>query len=494
MVNRVYSKKKTVKKKKSGEEDKFQPRVFLGKTPDGKFEYKELRPALKYFEVFKSSEVWQKHIQDSCWRSFLCIPKTQELFQPNKDVTKSEKIFKLWETLTSNRAIGIEKSLYLNALGDDLKAYEIETPAKYAFLLHFWSLVSTFFTPKGIKFEKGELKDEFHPRVILIPEVINTGRFTRRFMQDLSRDELFPGSVISTSLEASLAFFAPQLAYYKTIDPSLLGVRGAEIYSYRSAGKQSVVSRIESEFIGEDLIREYQQTLNRLTSLPYRSLRIENLINGRTWHEGFEQLIARYPISLFVATKPRDGNERGLDRRAAQMARSIRDDVKYHEEEDRRMKRVSPETLIWRVVRGYVKWQACNKAGLSLEEVNKALKKAEGKRPIEPPELRKKYADAVQEVTEKAFISFRGRRDKDDFADAFSDELFRAPIPFSAEQAEMIRPYYEGDAWESGRRLVLMAISAAGASASFGTSEDNSSEQDDLDIHDESDDVEVDGD
>lgn len=501
MVQRVYSEKKTVKR--SGEDDKFQPRVFVGNTQDGKFEYKELRPALGYFEVFKSSEIWQKHVQDSCWRSFLCIPRTQALFQPNKDITKSKKISDLWKTLTSDRAIGIEKSLYLNALGGDLKAYEIETPAKYAFLLHFWSLVSTFFTPKGIKFEKGELKDEFHPRVILIPEVINIGKFTRRFMQDLSRDELFPGSVISTSLEASLAFFAPQLAYYKTIDSSLLSVRGAEIYSYRSAGKQSVVSRIESEFIGEELVREYQQAINRLTSFPYRSLRVENLINGRTWHEGFEQLIVRYPISLFVATKPKDGNERVLDRRAAQMARSIRDDFNYCKEQDRRMKKMSPETLIWRIVRRYVNWQACNKAGLSFEEVNQALKQAaKAKQSLEPTDLHEKYSKAVQEVAEKEFILFRGRRDRDSFADAFSEVLFRAPISLSAQQAKDLRPFYEGESsehekvnsWESGRRLVLMAISAAGASASFGTSEDISLEQDDLDSDDEIDDIEVDED
>lgn len=482
-------------KGKKQENGKFQSKVFIEKMDNGKFKNKELRPALNYFEAFLASEQWQEHVRDSCWNSFLCIHRTREsLFRTDQDVAKSSKISDLWKALTDAQPTGIDKSLYLNCLGGDIDSDEIKFNGKYLLLLHFWPLVSTFFTPVGVEFKKGELKNTYLPSTILVPNVLNVGVFVRKFIQDLQKD-VFPGRFISTPLEASLAFFAPHLAYHQTFDPSSLGVRSAEVYIYRRAGNQAVVRSVENDFFEEERIREYRQAIQSIRSMPYKSLRVENLINGRTWHEGFEQLIARYPISLFVAVKLKDGNERILDRRAAQMARSIRDDFNYHEEQDRRMKKMSPETLIWRIVRRYVTWQACNKAGLSLEDVNRALKQAaNAQRPIQPPELRKDYSKAVQEVTEKEFILFRGRRDKDSFADAFSEVLFRAPIPFSAEQAETVRPYYEGDVWESGRRLVLMAISAAGASASFGISDDASSEQDDLDVDDESDNLEVDED
>jgi CRISPR-associated protein Cmx8 len=471
-------------------------RVFMKK--DGEyFLYKERKPALNYFEVFNAPEIWQDHARSCSMSSFFCIPKNQEFFRiysVNDVVSKSHE---LWSSLIGEPYKEIKKHTFPNSQGEDLKGIPLEESGKRGLILHFWSLVSTFFTPRGIKFDKGELKDEYHSPIIVVPAITNTGNFTEKFIQELGKLESSkegkkrPEMFISAPIEAPLAFFAPRLAHYR-VNSIIVGMRGVEVFTYSRYGKQAIIREITYESIKEELVEKYKD-LSKIKSFPYRSLRVQNLIDDRKWHEGFDQLIARYPPDLFTAMKVNDGSRR-FDCRAALMVQSIYDDFQFYSKKEKRMQSVSIETLIWRIVRNYVEWRACDKGKISEKERNElshlrkniaiSENKTEAKKSLKNHKKIGDYNKAILDVTADLFINFRGRRDPTNFADAFCELFFRAPYHISPEQMEQLHPFLHGEDqesdknWESGRRLVLMAISAAGALGSFGYSDSNGDNSD----------------
>jgi len=130
--------------------------------------------------------------------------------------------------------------------------------------------------------------------------------------------------------------------------------------------------------------------------------------------------------------------------------------------------------LIWRIARSYIRWRACANAEppIDANRLKAIFARKRDERGKDEEALLKRYNAEVSEVVEKLFIDFRGQRDAGSFANAFTETLFRAPQSLSPKDAERLRPFYEDKDWESGRRLVLMAISAAGAQASSKAAED----------------------
>ncbi|MCA6555491.1 MAG: type I-MYXAN CRISPR-associated protein Cmx8, partial [Pseudanabaena sp. M114S2SP2A07QC] len=463
------------------------------KLKNGKFACEEIRPLLDFYRIFEIEEAWQNHARDSTWSTFFCINRSRPIFQDYTSQGKVNKAIEIWKSLTKGKFIGVDKSIYPNAFKADLKSVEIEQKAKYAFLLHFWALVVTFFIPRGIKYEKSkitnkmELNDVYELPVVVIPEVVNTQIFVDRFINDLKQlpeatqtangKPYLKDKFISIPVEASLYFFASRMAHFKSISPDIIGSQGVVVYAYtRTPTSQAIIKEITYDSIDESLVDEYKN-LSKIKSFSYRSLRVQNLIDNRKWHEGFERLVARYPPDLFIAIKSDD--TRRFDRRALQMVQSIYYDFQFYSNKEKGMKNVSIETLIWRIVRNYVEWRACERAKIPESERQK-LRKEKGKH------LKSKdYNKEVLDVTADLFINFRGRRDPTNFADAFCELFFRAPYYVSPEQMEQLRPFLSGDDWESGRRLVLMAISAAGALGNFNSSDNNdadSAEEDDVDF------------
>ncbi len=500
MVERVYKAKKKESKPR---------RVFIEKTADNKFVYEEMRPLLRYLETFRAPEAWQEHVRESYWNSFFCIPLSQPIFQIYQPTEPAKKAEELWKSLIGKKPVEIDKSLLPNVFKTDLKGVAMKQQSDYALLLHFWPLVVTFFTPRNLKLDKdkktGERKlvTEYQPPVIVVPDVIDVQAFTDDFetylgalpepRQTRGGGEYLSQKYVSTPLEAPLAFFvAPRLAQHRVITPDNFGARGAEVYVFRRPARQAEVAGIFNEPLEDDLVARYE-ALQHIHSLPYRALRIENLLAQppRQWSEGFERLVAQYPLELFVATKPRGSSARQFGDYAREMAQSLRSDFELLEKENRMNdKDPTVETLIWRITRNYVDWRARDKAKLADQDFKfdgRRLKELRDKQkknhPLQSSDEQWKnkcnrYLNEVMDVTEDLFINFRARRDPQSFANAFSETLFRAPFYLSPEQTTKLRQFYEGEQWESGRRLVLMAISAAGAVAGFGTDDNSTIPQD----------------
>ena len=209
-----------------------------------------MEPRLEYFEIYGSPEVWQTKYRKACYGSFFCIPKERFIFDAYGQDGRVTKAADLWDAIADMTLVGLGKSLFPNTYKNDFKGVSLQDSADRTLLLHFWPLVSTFFTPKTLKFEKSEktreviIRDEFQQPVIVVPDVINVKTYAGEFVNYLkmrprpivsqSGREYLPDAYISTPLEASLAFFiAPRLAHNRVITDDIIGARGARVFVYR---------------------------------------------------------------------------------------------------------------------------------------------------------------------------------------------------------------------------------------------------------------------
>lgn len=485
-------------------EGKSRRRLDPFTTPDGNwFRYEEFFPRFEYFRVFEVPEAWQEHTRSAIWSTCHSSPRTRPATykldftggEINDDVTA------LWKGLLSNGHVNVKKSLYLNTWKEDLKGIAIGDSAEKVLLLHFWPLVSTFFTPKSLLVKKDDrglldCKDEYQQPVVVIPDVTHVRDFVSKFQRHLaSRKDIGPNKrrhpdlFISTPREAALAFFfTPKLATSLIIDDDVRGARGAETYTFKLAGRQAVVASVFNEPLDdytEEIISKYKGILKWIKSIPYRGLQVENLIAGRPWHDGFDRLTNKFPHELFVPRNLADDSTSQFKQQAHLMARSIRADFKVHQEEVMNGSNPNVEQMLLNITRNYIHWRAHNKKNFAARQFEFSFKKLNDLRKKKQMqitvndrrwlEILPGYIDAVQEVAEELFIRFRGRRDRRSFANLFTETFFRSFYGLSAERMRSLGSYLDGDNWESGKRLVLMSISAAGDIDSDGFDDDDSS-------------------
>jgi len=451
-------------------------------------------PRLRYFEAFGAKEAWQEHTRRAYYGSFFCIPPERlKFFKVYQSEDSPKFATELWAACLSKTSVAVGKSLCPNSFKKDLKGREIKDEARRVFLLHFWPIAAAFFTPKSIRVDRHKetkevlIEYDYQQPVMVVPDVTDVKRFRRehvRYLKDLpmpevtvSGKEYLAGAYISTPREASLAFFfVPQMAHSSVITHDVRGAQGAEVYVYKKPykngkpdpKKQAEVVRISSEPLNEEILEEYR-LLQDLRSPTYRALRVENVLAERIWHDGFDRLVGLYPLELFVATKRKQSGCWELNQKAGELAIDLAADFAIYARKENRMNNdeTNVPTLIDEVVNRYIDWCVFNK-GQSPPEKKKINDIFEKKRnqlglSTQEQDLLDKYNQARMKMIERTFIDFRGATDQRSFAELFITCLFEAGFYTTPEQRAMLQLYYEGEKWESGRWLTLMAVSAASA-------------------------------
>jgi CRISPR-associated protein Cmx8 len=480
---------KSEKAKSKGRKDKKS----AGQESETASEERTL-PRLQYFEAFGAKEAWQNHTRSAYFDSFFCIYQQRvKYFKTYQPADSLGFAVDLWRACVSSKTLSVGKSLFPNTTSKDFKGRDLEDDAKRALLLHFWPIASAFFTPKVIRIEKNdqtketEIHYDYQQPVIVVPDVIDIERFRRehiRYLKDLPAPEVtakgkeyLAGAYISTPHEATLSFFfVPQMAHRTLVTHDTRGARGAEVYVYKRPYKkgkpdktrQADVSAISKEPLDEEILEKYR-LLQDLRSPVYRALRVENLLAARVWHDGFDKLTDLYPLELFVATKRKQSGRWELNEKAGELATDLAADFAIYAGKENRMDNDETKipTLIDDVVNRYLDWCVFNKGQSPPDEkkVKEIFRKKREQIGLSPQEqeMLDKYNQARMKMIERAFIDFRGVTDQRSFAELFVTCLFEACFHTTPEQRAMLQPYYEGEKWESGRWLTLMAVSAAGA-------------------------------
>jgi CRISPR-associated protein Cmx8 len=488
----VWALREYSKKMKLGSSREFIEETKLSESKT-RYKYRELRPHFEYFEAFSAPEAWQEHIRDVTWKSYFCIPTTQTAsFKLNAESGEiNSDVADLWKGLVRRTCVGVKKTFCLNTWTEGLKGEDITDEPEKVLLLHFWALGSKIFTPTSLKIDKNrqgllDCETEYHKPVIVVPDVTHVAKFANEFRHYLEKREHLaankrhhPDLFISTPREAALSFFfTPQLAGARVITESMKGARGAEVYTFKSAGQQANIISVFNEMLDDytrDLISEYGLILREIKSYPYRALQIENLLAGRKWHDGFDRMADKFPNELFVPKDASTDSTNRLKDQANRMAQSIRADFRIHKEEQMTGEKPNLEQIIYGITNNYVHWRARAKTKplapdfkFDFDDLNKLRQKKRNDQSLTADEqnwLRgtQAYVDTLQDTAEELFIRFRGRRDRKSFANLFTETFFRAFYGITAKNMKALGGFVEGNDWESAKRLVLMSISAAAA-------------------------------
>lgn len=467
----VLPNNKTPKKRKSGNEDEQEAAKEV------------LVPRLRYLEDLGAYSEFQSHIRSAYRASFFSIYKEREsFFAATKDKKAlAARIRELWEAIVSDSVSEIQKSSRPNIVGYDLKGNSLTEPGKSALLLHFWSLSSWFFTPKTLKYDKRkkELDDDYLPPVIVAPDVTDI----RSFFEYVKGSYARPFQrYISTSLEAAMAFYAaPILAHSQSITEEIRSefhqlVSGATVFVYLRPGKQPEVAGVFNETYDDETLQQYIELQNHeFRSIAYRALRVENLLARRAWYHGFNKLVDHWGLELLVPIKNRKTNAYEMKPKALELAKDLAADFLYFAdmedemESETRIALATIPTIIDELVTNYLDWRVYAKGQNppDKKEMDNIFERrgslsAGQSLTDEEEEIRKNYNQLKKKIVNQEFVAFRGATDQKRFAESFIG-MFEAGFHLEPKEREVLRPFYEGDQWESGRWLTLMAISAAGA-------------------------------
>ena len=181
---------------------------------------------------------------------------------------------------------------------------------------------------------------------------------------------------------------------------------------------QAGVVAVLDQTLVEEVLEPYIQ-LQSLRSLPYRALRVENLLFHRVLYHGFDKIVDRYPLEPFIATKDRQWE---LDFKAKELTRDLFEDFAYFRMKENQMnvEEINVPTLIDEIVQHYIKWRVYNKGQDTPDkkQTDAVFKKKSEQRDLKKHEQQKlsevevglldKYNAARAKAIEREFIDFRG--------------------------------------------------------------------------------------
>ncbi|HPP03146.1 MAG TPA: type I-MYXAN CRISPR-associated protein Cmx8, partial [bacterium] len=200
------------------------------------------------------------------------------------------------------------------------------------------------------------------------------------------------------------------------------------------------------------LIHDYENLMKECRNPIYKSQRIQNLLDGSPWHNGFNSIFQKYPWEFFIYSKnktPKVINFFGQD--VEKKFRNIKMEGGSFNM-DAEIKDDQLAVKIYGLIKQYVNRTTEEKSGQKYEDF-KNQKNAKGK--INYPE---KYLETREKICSNAFLAMRGRRDKD-FIEYFTGTICSVPqwMP-EADYVLVGQALIEN--WELVKTYSMLALSA----------------------------------
>lgn len=464
--------------------------------------YEVVQPKGHFLRQFTDGkEAWHKLWRDMLWAIPRGKPTTRGPFNSRADDQTCAEGPATWkELLAMEKAKGrgeiriceVAGAILLGAQAVNAEAVPFCDRVDHALLLHFWQLVVRVFVPERVSADGSR---EFAGYVLAIPEVGDLPRFTRRFTRAMSQlDAKAPrfrpqASIISLPAQGALEFmdglvrFAAEVSSLE-VDDVARALDGVEFFHMVKAGnniKSMATGRIA---VSAELLRGYQGIKSSCRNPLFISARIVALLRGAPWHTEFDAMFAERDWPLFVRSErtPRgmpsfawDARSRFESQIQQQQKRESQPMSDAPSEAPLRRPNDQPkrlETLVYRLVRNYVRIKTEQKSGATYASFkDKKVKDAKGRERVEYP---KAYSDAQEKVCSDLFLGFRSRRDED-FVSYFTGTIGSvAQGPNLSDENDfglIARALLDSDERRDVKTLAMLAVSAA-SYASAGPQDD----------------------
>lgn len=421
-----------------------------------KFVYEVTLPKGTWLEgMLPQSEEGKKRLKlwrDMLWAIYRGKPAARGVYlerAQGKPCTFTEK---LWKALEKNKGSeSLAGSLLLGAEGANAEKIAFKGSFQENLLLHFTHVASPLFVARSFSVKRGKKDNSTtysvdrneNGYVLVMPEITNLTSYIEAFREWLSRDyEATKGfrptaAIIDLPEESGLKFLADISERKLQTEQILPSMEGVEYYHMAKRGNAVKVLVSAQISLTKPILQEYSSLVkpggqHKPLNFLYKTLYIQNLLNGMPWYTGMEKVFETYPAEFFIWS--REESPRGIPffgKDIKQKLKVLSESVYSRTQEAKKMANgqgniplIDPDERLAAktrdIVRQYVIVELKTNNKKHLPEGEKIhLKQKKGDQKIK---YSREYQDAVSKICKGAFLALRGRTGED-IAEFFTGTL-----------------------------------------------------------------------
>jgi CRISPR-associated protein Cmx8 len=462
--------------------------------------YQVVRPRGHFLRQFTDDgkEAWHKLWRDMLWAIPRGKPTTRIPFNnraAGKGSGEGEAMWKGLSTLPESerngdlRTCDVAGAVLLGAQAVNAEAVPFCDRVDHAVLLHFWQLTARIFVPEQVA---GDGSREFVGFVLAVPDVSDLSQFTRRYKRSLERltsrlSRYYPAeAVVSLPAESALEFMdglarLTQAASSEDWSDVARALAGVEFFHMVKAGnnvKTMTHGRITAT---PDILTKYEVIRETCRNPVFRAARLLALLRDEPrWYVELAAPLAQRPWSWFVHSN--ELTPKGLPSFARDVTRKFHTSLQT--EQNRRTHAMttgstplaaSLETLVYRLVRTYVRAKTEQRSGITYTSFKEnKVKDERGRERVDYPRA---YTEAREKVCSDLFLGLRSRRD-DDFVSYFTGTIGSVAQGPNLSAEGDFRVIAQALLDDNQRRdvqtLAMLAVAAASYSSTRAEEEDDS--------------------
>lgn len=421
------------------------------------FIYDKFVPAGNFLKCLfpKNSDGWIELWRDMLWNTLRGIPKTRKVYEERADGKKSSVAKDIWQQLCEdNLKTEISSSLYIGAQSVNAENVPFIGIVKDNFLLYFWSIVSFIFQPR-IFTEKGKYENKGY--VLVIPEPANL----KYFILDIEgifgavNNEMVgtrpKDSIIDLPEEGGLKYLLTLVK--NKVSKKALSINAVEIKHLEKQGNNIKILQELKITPHKININDYENIIKECKNYFYKTRRINNLLNGTVWFNGFDRVFSDWPMKFFIFIQ-------GETPYSSDNSDSM---VFFGEEIFKRFNKIE------KLMKGGQKMEKDDELSIKVyklirEYVNQRIAKKNGLSDIPEDIYSVKYREDREHICSDAFLAMRSRREKD-FVEYFTGTICSVPQFMPEEDFLLISKTLMED-WEKIKILSMLAISACSYTSS----------------------------
>lgn len=430
--------------------------------PEKLYIYQDPRPKGRFLADYFPGDFdspWLKLWRDMLWGTLRGIPATRGVYEERIEQAPSSEALKLWEQLLKIQkpkfqlmTNSVASSIYVG--GQDVNAEQVPYLGLIAhnLLLHFWSLVSLVFVPQRFKPDTGgTLKSEYAGYVLAIPEIADLASFLEVYQGLLGTlDPEIKGyrprdALVTLPEEAGMEYLYQmvQARLREGREQEIQSVVNAiELYHLEKPGNSLKILATEKVVPKRRWMAEYEHLRRDLHNPFFKTKRLKNLLQERTWHDGMDALLSQYPWEWFLHTlgkTPR--NIPYFSRDVDVTFKNLINDLKEAGSSSMELSEDKLARSVYGLIREYARVRSRSKSGLDTDDYHHP-----------------KYREAREAVCRDAFLAMRGRRDEE-FIEYFTGTICAVPQFLREDDFVQVSQALLKN-WETVKTLSMLALSA----------------------------------
>jgi CRISPR-associated protein Cmx8 len=409
--------------------------------------------------------IWIRLWRDMMWTILRKKPTTRTPFKARAEGKYTKDAEETWNSLLKpfDYTVDLPSTYFLGARSKNAENVPSRDRARFKFLLHFWPYVVPIYVPAVIN---NDDKLSFVGYAFAIPDIANLEWFCKelpnilRYGRGTAVVRFRPHDcVVDLAIEGAMDFLSRLrerltiLEGERSTSDLVFGVDVIHIEETEDDVAVLGTSRLLPE---ASMIDQYQTLRHSLWNSVFRKHRILNLINGRPWYAGFDELLSRLPQKELFSEQSlrfkyfRHDVRESFSREVMMMNEARTDLTESNDAAAKDVAVASEGALIYRMVGTYLSRKLRSKYQLEWKEEWKNLKD-------QPPELAR-YEEMKEKVARDAFLAIRSRTGQD-FVDYFASTLCSVSQHMNEEHFIALSEALLHDP-DRVRTLTMLALSA----------------------------------